>query len=204
MKKLSFLFCFISTTIFFNLEVQAQEAQSFGFKVGVAVGTLSHQPSLNPQPGLQVGAFAKLGGRDRPFFKGEALFTQKGSRTWGSDPTDNFRLYYFDLPLMLGTDLYKGVTVTAGIQPSLLLAGTHRSEENGNTNSRGIRSDLQKFDYSLLVGAEYFVRENMLVGLRYNHGFVPIQSLRGQFTINNQGRTLANHVVTAYLGFVLR
>ncbi len=200
---MNFIYCLLFSFLLFIPAVHAQEAQSFGLKAGIAIGTLSHQANLNPQPGLQAGAFAKLGGRESLFFKGEALITQKGSRNWESDQPNNFRLYYFDLPLMIGTDLYKGVTLNLGIQPSLLLAGTHKTAENGTTSSRGIRSDLQKFDYSLLIGAEYFITENKLVGLRYNHGFVPIQSLRGEFTNRNGGRTLANHVVSVYLGFVL-
>lgn len=175
----------------------SQEAQSFGAKAGLAFTTLSNQPDLNLKPGLQAGVFAKLGGRQSLFFKSEFLLSQKGTWNWSSDNPINFSLYYIDLPLMFGVDITRGLTVNAGIQPSMLLGGSLKTAQG----RRSIGNDLARFDYSLLIGAEYFVKEFWFIGLRYNYSYVPIQNDSGEFTRLNLNQLLANRAIQLYVGY---
>ncbi|WMJ75097.1 porin family protein [Cytophagaceae bacterium ABcell3] len=182
----------------------AQDAHSFGVKGGATVTTLSNMGKSSIKPGLQVGGFAKLGGGESIFFKAELLATQKGAWTLGRSEVNNFNLNYLDLALMFGIELYKGLSMNVGMQPSMLVRGTHRSSGAENGDTRSIGSEIARFDYSLLIGAEYFVNPDWFIGARYSHGFVPLQNRRGEFTINNNNQLLSNRVVQFYVGYVLK
>ncbi|MFN6944374.1 MAG: porin family protein [Cytophagaceae bacterium] len=196
-----------SILVFFFFAMQqafAQNTHSYGIKGGTTFTTLSNHGSWNIKPGLQAGAFAKLAGGEQLFFKAEFLATQKGAWNWNRSQPDNFSLYYFDLPIMFGIEINRNLSINLGIQPSVLLAGTYKFPTTTGNETRSIGSDIARFDYSLLIGAEYFIKEDMFLGLRYSHAFVPLQNLIGEFTIQNQNQLLSNRVVQFYLGYVIK
>lgn len=207
MKRLTFFFYLIflfATLSFISPGAFAQETHSYGMKFGSTLSTLSNQANYNLKPGLQLGGFAKLGGRESLFFKAELLASQAGTWNWNQERPNNINLYYLDLPLMFGINSFRGLSINLGIQASVLLAGTYRSSIGGNINNRSIGSNLARFDYSYLVGLEYFIKDDWFLGARFNYGFVPIQSYQGELTINNQYKLLSNRILQIYVGYVFR
>lgn len=200
MKRHYILFSLFLFLIFTT--VQSQDAQSFGLKSGITLTTLSNQDALNIKPGLQVGAFAKLGGRQSLFFKGEFLITQKGSWNWSSNNPRNFSFFYVDLPIMFGIDVFRGLSINAGIQPSMLIAGSLKTSEGGSTNRRSLGGDIERFDYSILIGAEYFIKEYWFLGVRFNHSYAPLQDHHRELSQAIGGQLLENRVLQFYVGYV--
>jgi len=183
---------------------QAQQNRHFGVKGGLTLSTLSNQDFGHIKPGFQVGGFAKFGGDESLFFKAELLATQKGTWNWDRTNPSNLSLYYVDVPIMFGVDLARGFSLNFGIQPSVLVAGTFRSSFEGNIFTQSLNNQITRFDYSLLMGSEFAFKEDWLIGVRFNYGFVPIQGYTGFLTFKQQDQLHSNRVLQFYLGYVLR
>lgn len=183
--------------------LNAQKAQEYGVKGGVALTTLTHGTMGNIKPGLQLGGYAQLGGQHAFFFKAEFLVTQKGSWNWNTDSPRNYSLYYLELPLMYGVEVIDNLELNIGIQPAMLLGGTLRAaQEGGDTSTDPIGSDIARFDFSTLFGAEYTLNEKYFLGARFNYGFVPLQNYQGELTVD--GQLLQNMALQFYLGLRLK
>ncbi|MGY5847581.1 porin family protein [Salegentibacter sp. HM20] len=202
---LHFRILFSSLIVFLFLSftpLLAQEAQSYGVKSGVNLAYLSNNGSMNLRPGFQVGAYAKYSGLETIFFKAEFLITQKGSASWSSDQPNNFNLFYVDLPIMFGLSLSPKLSLNAGIQPSMLIGGRYKGVDSmGREYKKSIGKDLARFDYSTLLGLEYFIHDNWLLGVRYNYGFVSIQEYSEEFIQANNGKLLKNRGFQFYVGY---
>ncbi len=204
MKSYHFISFIYFLILISSTKINAQQAQSFGIKAGLTTTTLTNQGNFNVKPGLQAGAYAKLGGREALFFKAEFLLTQKGAWSWGDAGLGNFSLYYIDLPLMFGIDVFEDFTLNIGIQPGLLIGGTIRNSDGEGSNWRNISNDLARMDFSTLFGAEYELSIDWFLGARFNYSFVPIQNYQGELTIQNNGELLANKVFQFYIGRKLK
>ncbi len=200
-RYFAFIF-FLLFTVAYN--TQAQQSQIYGFKAGISTTTLSNEGNFNIKPGLQAGVYAKLGGREALFFKSELLLTQKGAWKWGEKGLGNFSLYYLDLSLMFGIDIFENVSLNIGIQPSLLIGGTLRTTSGDDAGWRNVSNDLARVDFATLFGAEYDLNTDWFVGARFNYGFVPIQNYQGDLTIENNGKLLENRVFQLYIGHRLK
>lgn len=203
-KNYQLIIVVLTLIIFSNFTSIAQEAQSFGVKGGVVFSSLSNIGDFNIKPGLQAGGYAQFGGGEVIFFQSEFLITQKGSWNWNASQPRNFSLYYIDIPLMFGIDLIKDFTFNIGIQPSVLIGGTLRTSEDGDTNWRNLSNNLTRFDFSTLFGVEYDLQEQMFIGIRFNYGFVPLQNYQGELTIENDGKLISNRAFQIYLGYKLK
>ncbi|MCA1761436.1 MAG: porin family protein [Cryomorphaceae bacterium] len=200
--KVAVWICILASSLFFNTRTFAQNAQAYGLKGGLALTTLTDGSMENIKPGLQVGVYTKLGGQFAFFFKAEFLVTQKGAWNWNMNNPKNFSLYYAELPLMYGIEVVDNLSLNIGIQTSVLLGGSLRSAENGgDTDTKPIGSDIARFDFSTLFGAEYELDDKYLVGARFNYGFVPLQNYQGDLTEN--GQLLKNMALEFYLGMRL-
>ncbi|HKL03502.1 MAG TPA: porin family protein [Cryomorphaceae bacterium] len=181
----------------------AQKAQQYGVKGGLALTTLTDGSMDNIKPGLQLGAYAKLGGQYAFFFKAEILVTQKGSWNWNDKNLRNYSLYYAELPLMYGIEVVENFTLNIGIQPAILLGGTLRSaQDGGDTNTEPIGRDIARFDFSTLFGVEYALNDTYFLGSRFNYSFVPLQNYQGELT--RDGQLLQNMALQLYLGMRLK
>ena len=195
--------CILAGLLLFTTYSSAQKAQSFGVKGGLALTTLTDGSMDHIKPGLQIGAYAKLGGQYAFFFKAEFLVTQKGAWNWNMNNPKNFSLYYAELPLMYGIEVVDNFSLNIGIQPAVLLGGTLRaSGDGGDTDTTPIGSDIARFDFSTLFGAEYVLSEKYLLGARFNYGFVPLQNYQGELT--KDGQLLQNMALQVYLGMRLK
>lgn len=180
--------------VFSGFGLSRMHGQSYGLKAGGAISTVNGQEEVdNLQPGLQLGAYLKLAEGQRLYFKTELLFTHKGVRNWrGLEDIDRSRMnfIYAELPLMFGIEVLRRLHLIIGFQPSLLIYGHHRFEEGGVGQSNSMTRNLTTMDYSTIMGVEYFVRSNIYLGARYNHGFVPIQGRRGELDMGGLEPTL--------------
>lgn len=161
------------------------------------------QRNQNIRPGAQIGGFAMWGGDQILYVKTELLITQKGTLDWNTADPNNVGLYYADINVMFGIDLVESLTLNLGFQPSLLLfAHADFSGVEGGSNEGSVTRSLSTMDYSTLMGLEYFLDKNRFIGLRYNHGFVPLQGREG--TLPFGGRNPTNMTIQVYFGYRLK
>ncbi len=180
--------------------VQAQD-HSYRIKGGFTASNFSGEGFSGLTPGVQLGGSVKLGGVEDLFFKTEVLFTMKGSGTEEGSLSRNFNLYYMEIPLMFGLNVGRGVSINAGFQPGILLGGTMKSSQGGREERRSISDEIERFDYSLLLGVEYILNEDWLIGVRYNNSFVPLQEYHGRLTKENGDQLLINQIFQIYASY---
>jgi opacity protein-like surface antigen len=175
----------------------AQDHIKLGIKGGFSLSTL-RGPEVGYKPGLQMGAVAILGANEPVFFQTELLLTQKGAR--GLDRTgNNFDLYYLEIPLMLGVEITERLSMLAGFQPALLLGGFINPLDSDQSKYRS--KELNQFDYSTLIGAEFRLKDNLFLGIRYTHAYVPIKEDE-MFRVN--GKLPVNRLFGLYCGYYFR
>ncbi|GAA5029697.1 hypothetical protein GCM10011506_18220 [Marivirga lumbricoides] len=151
-----------------------------GFKGGVTISTVNGQGSGSFIPGFQAGFYKQFGFEEQPYFQLELLVSQKGSHNWSTENLRNLNLFYLDVPIMFGIYIGQKVNLNLGFQPSLFLGGNFRSEES----AKNLWGEVASMDYSTLFGIEYNLRESFIIGGRYNHSFVPLQSYTNDFATN--------------------
>lgn len=193
----------ISACLLFTVLPQSAVAQSYGIKGGAVLTNIQGQRNRHVRPGAQIGAFANFGGEEVLYVKTELLITQKGSLAWNTGAPENVGLYYAEINVMFGIDLVQGLTLNLGFQPAILMYGhADFSGIEGGTNEGGVTGQLTTLDYSTLMGLEYFLDKNRFIGLRYNHGFVPLQGREGELPFG--GRNPTNMTIQVYFGIRLK
>ncbi|MBA3899973.1 MAG: PorT family protein [Bacteroidetes bacterium] len=175
----------------------AQDHIKAGLKGGFSLTTL-RGPEHGFKPGFQFGGVVVLGANEPVFFQTELLLTQKGS--WGTEGSkNNFGLFYIEIPLMLGVEITEKFFMNAGFQPAYLLSGSYSTPNGGQSE---YTNSLNKFDYSTLISAEYYLKTNFFMGIRYTHGFVPITENYALSSRN--GQLPVNRLFGIYCGYMLR
>lgn len=195
--------CFYLTLLFGLLLFSTKGiSQEYGLKLGGTASYLIGLENMEIKPGGQVGAFVKLGGEEVLYFKAELLLSQKGARTYGGTITEKVDLLYLELPLMFGIVLSEALHLNLGIQTSMFLYGNYSSGGTDLNIDNSEPSGASEFDYSTLVGLEYKINDRILLGLRYNHSFVPIVKYNNSIFEND--KTIISRVGQIYLGYRFR
>ncbi len=176
-------------------------SQEYGLKLGGTASYLTGLENMEIKPGGQVGAFVKLGGEEVLYFKAELLLSQKGARAYGDD-VEKVNLLFIDLPLMFGIVLSEALHLNIGFQPSMFLYGNYSSGGTDLNIDNSQPSGASEFDYSTLIGLEYKINDRILLGLRYNHSFVPIVKYNNSFFENE--KSIISRVGQIYLGYRFR
>lgn len=176
--------------------------QEMGVKSGVVFSSLKNVSGANFRPGLQIGAYKNFGASERLFFRTEALLTQKGSWSWSQSDLNSISLAYFDVALFFCVDVTEKFNVNFGFQPSVLIAGRHRFIEDDIKQAKFVGNDVSRFDYSTLIGVEYKLTENIFLGVRYNHSFIPVQGYGGNISVS--GTVPLSRVFQVYAGMKLK
>lgn len=184
--------CILSSTILIT-------AQNQGLKAGLVFSNVTGPSNGSISPGLQLGVYKKLGGEEVLTFKVELLITQKGSNNYNRSNLQNLNLLYLDLPLFFNLELINKFNLNFGFGPSMLLFGSYRYTENGDIVRRSVGKELNKFDLNTLLGLEYIWNDNILLGIRYNHSFVPISGYESEFY--RDGKLPFNRVFQFYCGY---
>lgn len=192
---------FIIVALLFTVASGQAQDHSFRLKGGLTMSNFAGEGFPGLKPGFQLGASAKLGGAEDLFFKSEFLITLKGSGTEEGDLSRDFTLLYLEIPLMFGLNVGRGFSINAGIQPGILLGGTMKSTRGGSEERRSIGKEIERFDYSLLLGVEYVLNETWMIGVRYNNSFVPLQEYHGELTRENGDNLLLNRTFQIYASY---
>ncbi len=176
--------------------------QEMGLKSGFVFSSLKNVSGVNLRPGFQIGGYKTFGSTERLFFSSEVLLTQKGSWSWDQSNLNSISLAYFDLAFYFCVDVTEKFNLNFGIQPSILLVGRHRFIENEIKQAKFVGNDVSRFDYSTLLGVEYKLSENIFLGLRYNHSFVPLQGYGGNISVS--GTIPISRIFQMYAGLKLK
>jgi len=160
-------------------------AQNFGLKGGLVTSTITGQGALAIKPGLQLGGYFRMGADAPLFLQAELLITQKGSWNWNSNVKNQVDLIYLELPVMYSIEVYSQTVLSFGLQPAMLLSGRH-TYTDGEQNEVTIKgNDMSRFDYALMIGAEYALSPDFILGLRYSNSMIPLQGYDSEFYKSN-------------------
>ncbi len=176
--------------------------QEMGVKSGVVFSSLKNVSGVNFRPGLQIGGYKNFGASERLFFRTEALLTQKGSWSWSQANLNSVSLAYFDISLLFCVDVTEKFNLNFGFQPSVLIAGRHRFIEDDIKQAKFVGNDVSRFDYSTLIGVEYKLTDNIFLGIRYNHSFIPVQGYGGNISVS--GTLPLSRIFQVYAGLKLK
>lgn len=204
--QFEFLKKFVLYIFLYNIGILFQPSlllgQHYGLKTGIIMSNVTGQSSGIFAPGLQVGAYTKLGGEEALTFRIELLLTQKGSNNYNKNNLRHINLTYIDLPLLFNLEVVDKISFNFGFAPSMMLFGSFRYSVGDNTTRRSLRREINVFDLNTMVGLEYLWTDKISFGLRYNHSFIPIAGYESEFYRNN---TLPfNRVIQFYCGYRLQ
>ena len=166
-KTILFLFFIYNTFLF---------AQNFD--AGLIIGINTSQVSGDNLSGFnKVGI--KLGGFVSRKFDSfttqlELQYINKGSREMTDDDTHQekykFQLNYLEIPCVLKTSIYKNTLIEFGASIAYLLNWNEKI--NGYENP-GI--DVNKIDYSIYIGFDYKILNNLYLNTRLSNSISPIR-----------------------------
>lgn len=135
----------------------------FGPIAGINLSTITQlsyaQTRVRPVLGLMVGyQISNLIG-----VQAEAIYSWEGARLNNSDA--KYTLNYFKIPIVAKLNIIGGLGVEAGVslEPLAHAALNNASEEE---NDR-FRDGLNKFDFSIPVGASFLIARQFEIGARY-------------------------------------
>lgn len=128
--------------------------------------------------GLNAGAFvAREILPEMLFWQMEVKYTSRGKYHLYRDPMGNIvglsliDLRYAELPLSLHYFLNEQVQLELGLSPDLLLRERYE-DENGILPLEDA-NDLRRFGVTVFAGGNYFVLEQLAVGIRFNYSVIP-------------------------------
>jgi hypothetical protein len=167
-KIFTFLFLTISSFCF-----------SQNFNAGTIIGINTSQVSFDNlsgfnKIGMRIGAFVnkQFGEFDGQL---ELLYINKGSRQGINSETysEGYRLHlnYIEIPLSVKKDLYKNIDFEIGGSISYLL---NWLEKYDGIENYGF--DMNKLEYSIHIGIEYPIQNNLYLNTRLSNSILPIRS----------------------------
>ncbi len=175
---------FISLILFF-FSVFSQEVKQT-FRPVFLVGIVASQVDGDTYAGYRkLGYFAGLGVNRQLSKKVEIefdiTFLQKGARkNYATDsaslnnPNNEFyllRLNYVEIPLFLRFSFKKFKIEAGGAWAYLIKNPPFEANQNGYYNG----NNFKNFDYSILVGVGFKLKENSFINLRYEYSVVPFR-----------------------------
>ena len=176
-------------------------AQEYGAKASFGFSGISGFKGGSIHLGPQFGAYLKLGTSENLYFQTEFLITYKGGSSSLGDVKQSLYLMYIELPLMFGLNISRRVSLNAGVQQSMVLFGRlTESTASGKTRTK-IGSHVTRFDYSTLLGGEYFINDQWTAGVRFNYSFVPLANYNNEIIRNTD--LLHSRIVQLYACYKL-
>lgn len=148
---------------FFSGTNAASSVPAFGFNIGLALSVqLSEQFYVKPEIAL-----AKKGGKLE--YTSQSIYSGYVQ----------YRVYYLDLPVMIGARISDTWAIEAGGYGALKLGATFNFQGTFAAGYGTFNSDvLNRIDYGL-AGGIVFKSRFLLIGLRYTHGLNPVVSNTG-------------------------
>jgi hypothetical protein len=172
MRRLLFTFLLA----FAGFSAQAQ----FGIKGGLNFSNLKSDraDNFNVLTNWHVGVLYEAGLSSSISIQPEFLYSVQGAKL----RREEFKLNYFEVPVLLKVYLTEGFNIQAGPQFGMLLS------ESDNFD----RFNSETFDFGITGGLEVFLTDELFVQARYYQGTKDVTS----------NTNLKNTVVSASLGFI--
>jgi hypothetical protein len=127
--------------------------------------------SFQALPSLGIATF--YGDKDDIQIRLEYALSLKGSCLEKEETQTSFLTLYNQLACMLTVPVYQSLNISAGFKPEILIFGRMRTTSGSNSKTEHVSNELSRFDYTTFAGLDYMYKENLMIGLRYNHSFVP-------------------------------
>lgn len=141
--------------------------------------------------GFQAGAFAQIGLTYTLDLQTEINFSQMGVKYTDEGSALTSEMNYLTLPLLLKFRMNEFAFYT-GPQMAYLLS----SKDVYESGSVNMDFYYKKTDFSVVVGAEYVIREQLIFGLRYQNSLTQIAKN------TDLGPSIKNNVFTFKLGYL--
>ena len=183
----------------------------FGIKGGVNLSNMFTKDvtDKNTIIGFNGGLFLKMPLSSNFAFQPELIYTTKGSELdYNSFVSGRarFSLSYFELPLLAVINLTENINIHGGVYVAALsnVSIKNKSDINlFNFESELTKSDFEKYDYGLVVGAG-FDFDKIGLGVRYDYGLKSVgkdRSFLGQSYRFPDGRnsTLQLYLAISFL-----
>ena len=169
MNKILILFLFIVSSFCFGQN----------FSSGIVLGINTSQVSFD-----NLSGFNKIGIRSGAFvnrnfnkFQGqiELLYINKGSREHINSDTYSegykLQLNYIEIPISFKKRIYRNIDGELGLGVGYLLNWTEKYDGYDNY---GI--EMEKLEYSIHIGFEYKIRQNLYLNSRLSNSIMPVRS----------------------------
>ena len=169
MSKILIFFLFIISSFCFGQN----------FSSGIVLGINTSQVSFD-----NLSGFNKIGIRSGAFvnrnfnkFQGqiELLYINKGSREHINADTYSegykFQLNYIEIPISFKKRIYRNIDGELGLGIGYLLNWTEKYDGYDNY---GI--EMKKLEYSVHIGFEYEIRQNLYLNSRLSNSIIPVRS----------------------------
>jgi len=161
MKKVTLVTAVLS--LVFMMHAKAQDFQ-FGVKAGLNISSLGGAADVGygSKPGFHLGAVAEIPFSDAFLLQPEVLLSLQGSGDGLTGLSNDFNLFYLNIPLAVKYNVWDELYIEAGPQLGAMI-GNNLDDFNLESNA---------IDIGLIVGAGYRLNDNFYFQLRFNAGFI--------------------------------
>ncbi|KPH13809.1 porin family protein [Chryseobacterium sp. ERMR1:04] len=150
--------------------------------------------------GFHIGGFVDTRINEKLGLRHELILSQRKAGVHVSDSINGIykstlTMYFIDVvPANLTYQVSKNIQIYAGPYVSALVAANIKlKDENGNIfRDKSIYGDpsndekesryLQKFDFGVNIGAQYQIKHNLAMELKYTHGFLDLFQYANSYT----------------------
>ncbi len=175
MKKIYSILCLLVILTFAQNKVNAQS-----FNGGIKAGATFTQVDGDGMSGFHKagftgGGFINYSFTEQVILQGELLFSMKGSRASSKQKQigDDLQINanYFDIPILVGFQIYKNFWMLGGIMPSVLVTG----DETINGQPRVDSPGFSDFDCSFAAAFNYRFWKNLSASFTWTYSFLNIR-----------------------------
>lgn len=186
---------------------------NYGIKAGVNISSFDNS-IYKSLIGPQLGGFAEITFNDKLSIQPELLLSLQGAELEYTlqrnyyDPIIQKRLkislYYLNIPITVKYNFINKFSIIAGPQIGYLAKATqkNKSDQFEILNSSGvidIKNLYETISYSVNLGLNYNITEEIFADLRYNYGLANI--MKGNNTLF--GTDVKNNVIQFSIGYKL-
>ncbi|MRI00954.1 outer membrane beta-barrel protein [Kriegella sp. EG-1] len=186
MRKQSIL----AVLIFMTFTITNAQDFAFGVKGGLNLASIGGNAytgtglgGLSSKVSFHVGGVVEIPISEKIAVQPELLYSSQGSSWAFYGASDNLKLDYVNLPVMVKYYIIKGLSAEAGPLAGFLLS----------TNAD--KEDFKSIDLAFGIGASYKISDNLFAGLRYNKG---IMNINNDANINGNSQ---NNVFQIFAGY---
>jgi opacity protein-like surface antigen len=199
MKRIFLFTLLIFAFCFSNAQIR------YGAEAGLNLANVQNDGvDHKARTGYRLGGFVQVPLTDNWVLRPALQYSLKGFR----QPATQFNgeatvsLHYLTLPLLLGYQPTKDLTILLGPEAGVLASATAKSDAGNNDLSNIYR----KFDLGVDLGLNYLLSKRIGLDLRYNYGFKDLFHVIYTDTngnITGQGKAGANRVLQIGLSLSL-